>query len=253
MLITGASAGIGRATALAFAAEGSDLFLVARRGERLQAVVDEILSAHDVAVEAEALDVADRKAVDRFAAKRAPLLRSIDVLVNNAGLAKGVELVHEAKPEDWETMVHTNILGLFYLMRHILPHMVSRRSGHVVNLGSVAGRWTYKGGNMYAATKHAVRALTEGMRMDLLGTNVRVTEVEPGLVETEFSVVRLGDQGKADRVYADMVPLVPEDIADIIVWACRLPAHVNVQELVVFPTDQAAVGQVHRHPQEVPR
>jgi 3-hydroxy acid dehydrogenase / malonic semialdehyde reductase len=248
VLVTGASAGIGAATARAFAARGSDLVLLARREERLRALADELVSAHGVSVEVHGLDITDHAAVKRLAAKGA--FKDIDILVNNAGLAKGVDPIHEADPDDWETMLATNVLGLLYMTRQIVPGMVQRGDGHIVNLGSVAGRWVYKGGAVYCATKHAVAALSEGLRMDLIGKGVRVTNIEPGLVETEFSIVRLGDKEKAARVYADTVPLVAEDIADTIVWSVDRPRHVNIQEIVIFPTDQAAITQVHRYETE---
>ena len=250
VFITGASAGIGAATARAFAAAGSDLVLTARRAERLNALRKELGAQHGIEVEAIPLDVTDRAEIEALAQERADLFADTDILVNNAGLAKGVDLMPTADPTDWETMFETNVLGLLYVTRQVLPHMVERHHGHIINLGSVAGRWVYKGGAVYAATKHAVRVLSEGLRMDIIGSGVRVSNIEPGLVETEFSIVRLGDAEKADRVYADTVPLLADDIADTIVWCATRPAHVNIQELVIFPTDQPAVGQVHRHGQE---
>lgn len=247
VLVTGASAGIGAATARALAAEGSNLVIMARRKERLDALADELASKHAVEVVPVALDVADPKQVGQWAKDERERLKKIDVIVNNAGLARGVDLVQDASVQDWETMVQTNVMGLLYLTREVLPYMVQRGSGDIVNLGSTAGRWVYRGGAVYAATKHAVRALSEGFRHDLKGTGVRVVNIEPGLVETEFSKVRLGDDEKAEAVYADMTPLVPEDIADTVVWCLNRPRHVNIQELVIFPTDQPAVGSVHRH------
>jgi 3-hydroxy acid dehydrogenase / malonic semialdehyde reductase len=249
-LVTGASAGIGAATARALAQEGSDLIIVARRGDRLSALADELVSAHGVDVQPVVLDVSDRRAVEDWARTREDLVQGVEIMVNNAGLARGMDPLHTGDPEDWETMVQTNVLGLLYLTRRVLPHMVQRGSGDIVNLGSTAGRWVYPGGAVYAATKHAVRVLSEGLRMDLQGTGVRVVNIQPGLVETEFSKVRLGDEAKASAVYADMTPLVAEDIAEAALWSLRRPRHVNVQELVVFPTDQAAVGMVHRKKEE---
>ncbi len=169
-------------------------------------------------------------------------LDKVSVLVNNAGLAKGVEPVHQSDVADWDTMIDTNIKGLLYVTRAVLPRMVARKSGHVVNIGSVAGRWVYPGGAVYSATKFAVRAISDSIRMDVMGTGVRVTNIEPGMSETEFSEVRFGDSDKSKAVYRGMKPLSPDDIADTVSWCVSRPAHVNVQELVIFPTDQAGVG-----------
>lgn len=246
VIVTGASAGIGAATAAGFAAEGSDLVLVARREDRIKALGDRLASEHGVGVTTLAIDVSDRGAVEAAAREHRDLFAGTDVLVNNAGLARGVDRMQDADLSDWQVMMDTNVMGLLYMTRMVVSHMVERGHGHIVNLGSVAGRWVYPGGGVYCATKHAVRALSEGLRMDVLGKGVRVTNIEPGLVETEFSIVRLKDQDKADKVYADMTPLVGEDIADAIVWSCTRPAHVNIQEMVIYPTDQSHVAQVHR-------
>lgn len=244
ILITGATAGIGEATARLCAEKGHSLILLGRRRDRLQRIQQE-LSAK-ASVEVISLDLTIKEEVSSFLSKWEAPLSSVDVLINNAGLAKGTEKLQDSKLEDLEAMMQTNVMGLLYLTRGILPHMVQRQSGHIVNLGSVAGRWIYPGGAVYCASKFAVRALTEGLRMDLLGKNIRVTNIEPGMVNTEFSLVRLGDQNKADSVYAGMKPLTAEDIAETIVWTLERPKHVNIQELVIYPTDQAAVGQVHR-------
>lgn len=245
-LITGASSGIGAATARALAARGLDLLLIARRADRLAAMREALRAEFKVDVKIEALDVRDAESVRRLV--EAGALDGVDVLVNNAGLARGVEKVQDGRLADWDAMIDTNIKGLLYLSRAALPGMIAAKRGHVVNIGSVAGRWVYPGGAVYCATKFAVRALSEGMRMDLLGTPVRVTNIEPGMVETEFSEVRLGDVAQAKAVYEGMTPLTAVDIADAVVWCLAAPAHVNVQELVVFPTAQAAVGQVQRRP-----
>lgn len=241
-VITGASSGIGRAVASEFAALGLDLVLVARRGERLQAIRREIEEKHKVNVESLTLDVRNRKQV----AEKLQGLKGVDVLVNNAGLAKGVSRVHEAEIDDWEEMIDTNVKGLLYFTRCLLPQMLELGRGHVFNLGSVAGRWVYPGGAVYCATKFAVRALSEGLRMDLIGSPVRVTNIEPGLVETEFSKVRLNDAQKAKAVYRGLTPLSGQDVAESLAWCLARPAHVNVQELVLFPVDQAAIQQIHR-------
>jgi NADP-dependent 3-hydroxy acid dehydrogenase YdfG len=192
------------------------------------------------------LDVSSKALVEVFAGQHAD--KDIEVLVNNAGLAKGVEKMPEAETADWDVMIDTNVKGLLYMTRAFLPGMMKRGRGHIVNLGSVAGRWTYAGGAVYCATKFAVRALSEGLRMDLLGSPVRVTNIEPGMVETEFSEVRFGDAERAKAVYQGFKPLSSADVADAIKWCVERPPHVNVQELVLFPTAQAAISMVQRNP-----
>ena len=247
VLVTGATSGIGEATAEAFCRAGvSELVITGRREDRLKERAQAWSQEHDVNVAALVLDVRDRADIEAIA-KQHPTLFDVDILVNNAGLARGTEPMQEGNPDDWEEMIETNITGLLYVTRQVVPSMVAKGRGHIVNLGSVAGRWVYPGGGVYCATKHAVKALSEGLRMDLLGKNVRVTNIEPGMVETEFSVVRYkGDEARAKRVYESTRPLRPEDIANTILWAVSLPEHVNVQELVIYPTDQAHVGMVHR-------
>lgn len=246
-LITGATSGIGWATSVALANQGYSILATGRRAEKLSELEQVLKKTNpQVSVKTAVFDVSDRFEVSEFLKSHQDLLGAIDVLVNNAGLAKGVEKMQEASLDDWEVMIDTNIKGLLFMTRGVVEHMVKRNSGHIVNLGSVAGRWTYPGGGVYCATKFAVRALSEGLRMDLLGSSVRVTNIEPGMVETEFSVVRLGDENKARKVYEGMQPLRPEDIAETIAWCVARPAHVNIQELVIYPTDQAHVGQVAR-------
>lgn len=248
ILLTGATSGIGEATAEAFCRAGCrELIVAARREEMLKEKAKAWSDAYGTDVAAVVLDVRSRPDIEAIAEQH-PALFDVDILVNNAGLALGVEPMPDGSLDDWEDMVSTNVLGLLYLTRAVLPHMARRGSGHVVNLGSVAGRWTYPGGGVYCATKAAVRVLSEGLRMDLLGKNIRVTNIEPGMVAgTEFSLTRYrGDDAKAQRVYQDTRPLQPADVADAIVWACSRPGHVNVQEMVLYPTDQAHVGMVHR-------
>lgn len=249
VLITGASSGIGAATAEAFCRAGAkEVIVTARRDERLRDLAKGWSDQFDCDVAAVIHDVRDRAATDQLARDN-PGLFDVDILVNNAGLARGTDPLQSADPSDWEEMMDTNVLGLLYMTRAVVPAMVRKGSGHIVNLGSVAGRWVYPGGGVYCASKHAVRALSEGLRMDLHGSGVRVSNIEPGMVETEFSVVRYhGDEAKAKKVYADTRPLRPEDIADTILWCCSRPPHVNIQELVIYPTDQAHVGMVHRRP-----
>ncbi|KHD89289.1 MAG: short-chain dehydrogenase [Bdellovibrio sp. ArHS] len=247
VFITGATSGIGWATALALAGQGYSIFATGRRQERLTELEAALKAAHpNVQVKTAHFDISDRDEVTQFMNAHAAEMASIDVLVNNAGLAKGVDKMQDGKLQDWDTMIDTNIKGLLYVTRGIVEYMVRRNAGHIVNLGSVAGRWTYPGGGVYCATKFAVRALSEGLRMDLLGSKVRVTNIEPGMVHTEFSFVRFEDQTKADKVYEGMTPLSAQDIAETIAWCVARPAHVNIQELVIYPTDQAHVGQVAR-------
>lgn len=245
VLITGASSGIGAATARAFALTGAQLVLAARRIERLRELAAELsVPAHLVA-----LDVRDRAAVHAAVAAIPAPFAAIDVLVNNAGLSRGFEPLHEGLEDDWDEMIDTNVKGLLYVSRAVLPGMVARGRGHVINVGSVAGHETYPRGNVYCASKAAVRALNKGMRLDLLGTGIRVSSVDPGLVPTEFSEVRFhGDRERAATVYANTRPLSAADVADTIVWCASRPPWVNVEELLLMPTDQAAPAMVHRRP-----
>nr|BFD67675.1 SDR family oxidoreductase [Bdellovibrio sp. HAGR004] len=246
-LITGATSGIGWASAHSLAEQGFSILATGRRYEKLQELQKALKIAFPaVQVKLASFDVSDRFEVSEFMKAHAADLPQVEILVNNAGLACGVEKMQEASLDDWETMIDTNVKGLLFMTRGVVEHMVKKNSGHIINLGSVAGRWTYPGGGVYCATKFAVRALSEGLRMDLLGTRIRVTNIEPGMVNTEFSVVRLKDQAKADKVYEGMTPLMAKDIAETIAWCAARPAHVNIQELVIYPTDQAHVGQVAR-------
>jgi NADP-dependent 3-hydroxy acid dehydrogenase YdfG len=243
VFVTGASSGIGRACAQAFGAAGARLLLCARRTDRLARVTAELDAEHHTF----ALDVRDRAAVERALAALPAEWAEIDVLVNNAGLASGLGPLHEGDPDDWDRMLDTNVRGLLNVTRAVVPGMVARGRGHVVNIGSIAGRETYPGGAVYCASKAAVDRITAGLRMDLLGTGVRVSTVDPGLVETEFSVVRFhGDAERADTVYAGMTPLTADDVADAVRWVADRPAHVQVAEVVLLPTDPAAATQVHR-------
>ena len=247
VLVTGASAGIGAACARAFAAAGARLVLAARRAERLEALAAELKEAHGAESHLLETDVRDADAVARAVEGLPEGWREAGVLVNNAGLGRGMDKLWEGSPADWDEMVDTNVKGLLYATRAVVPGMVARGRGHVINIGSVAGHEVYPGGAVYCATKHAVGAITRGLRMDLLGTGVRVSTVDPGMVETEFSVVRFkGDQERADRVYANMTPLTPDDIADAVLWCATRPPHVNIDEIILKPTDQASATLVHR-------
>ena len=236
-VVTGASSGIGAATARALAADGFQVVLGARRLERL----DEL--AAEIAGEAVALDVADPDSVEGFAAR----LPRCDVLVNNAGGAHGLEPLGEADEDKWRTMYESNVLGTMRMTRALLPRLVESGDGHIVSVTSIASFESYRGGSGYIAAKHAQRSMLRTLRLELLGQPVRVTEVAPGMVETEFSLVRFGgDEEAARRVYANMEPLRAEDVAECIRWAVAQPPHVNVDEIVVRPRDQATAGEVHR-------
>lgn len=237
VLITGATSGIGEATTAAFVAAGAHVIACGRRQDRLDALCAAWNADGPGEAQPLVLDVTDHAAV---AALEGTDAVDVDILVNNAGLARGKGPLQIGEYQDWKEMVDTNVLGLLDMFRVCAPALQERR-GHVVNLGSVAGRYVYPGGNVYSATKFAVRALSESMRIDLQGTGIRVTNIEPGAVDTEFSEVRYkGDKEKAAKVYEGYEPLHASDIADAIVWSCRRPAHVNIQELVVYPTAQAS-------------
>jgi 3-hydroxy acid dehydrogenase/malonic semialdehyde reductase len=247
VFITGASSGIGAACAEVFAGQGASLLLAARRQERIDQQRDSLTKAGAAAVHTLGLDVGDGAAVASAVAGLPEQWREIDILVNNAGLSRGLDKLYEGKIQDWEEMIDTNVKGLLYVTRAVVPGMVERGRGHVVNLGSTAGEMTYPGGAVYCATKAAERAINDGLRQDVLGTPVRVTTVDPGFVETEFSEVRFrGDGERAAKVYKGMVPLRPEDVADAILWAVTRPAHVNVARILLTPTDQANSLLIHR-------
>ncbi len=240
VLITGASAGIGEACAYAFAAEGTRLLLGARRMDRLQKLIGPLQDAGASAVHAFSLDVQHKKAVQEAFDALPAEWKAIDILINNAGLSRGVDKVCEAHVEDWDEMIDTNVKGLLYVTRAVVPGMVERGQGHVVNMGSTAGEMTYPGGAVYCATKAAERAINDGLRQDLLGTPLRVTSVDPGMVETDFSKTRFrGDEERAAKVYANLTPLTPQDVAETIVWAATRPAHVNIARVVMTSIDQA--------------
>jgi 3-hydroxy acid dehydrogenase / malonic semialdehyde reductase len=246
--ITGASSGIGAACAKAFAAEGASLLLLARREERLTSTANELSHEYGVRVCTEMLDVRNLAQVTSVFNALPDEWRQIDFLINNAGLARGFHKLYEGEVQDWEEMIDTNVKGLLYVSRTVVPWMVKRGTGFVVNIGSIAGHQVYPNGNVYCASKHAVKALSEGLKMDLLGTGVRVCSVDPGLVETEFSIVRFhGDEQRAAQTYNNMKPLGPDDIADIVLFCVTRPPHVNVADVIVMPTAQASVSHVHRN------
>lgn len=237
VLITGASSGFGEAAARKFAGAGYAVILAARRVERLSRLADELAPA---LVHAGELDVCSAESVDAFFSGLPGQFRNIDVLVNNAGLALGIEPAHRTCFDDWETMVNTNITGLLRVTRAVLPGMMERNSGHIINIGSIAGSWPYPGGNTYGGTKAFVQQFSRGLRADLLGKHIRVSNIAPGMAETEFSQVRFkGDTQRADRVYEGAKPLSAEDVADIILWVTSVPPHVNINNLEVMPLCQA--------------
>ncbi|SFL53910.1 SDR family oxidoreductase [Pelosinus propionicus] len=248
VFISGASGGIGKACAELFAKSGAKLIISARTVEKVQEVANEIKEKYQTDVLALQLDVQDKKAVNELIDTLPLDWQKIDILVNNAGLARGMDKLHEGEPEDWEAMIDTNVKGLLYLTRKIVPRMLEHNvNGHVINIGSTAGIIAYPGGTVYCATKAAVKFISDGLRMDVVDTPIRVTNIQPGMVETNFSVVRFhGNQQKADNVYEGIEPLVAEDIADIVVYAASAPAHVQICEVTVTPTHQATGGIVHK-------
>lgn len=247
-LITGASSGIGEACARKFAEGGYDLILTARRAEKLAELKAE-LEAKGTKVKTLTFDVRDAEAAETAVDSLEPEWRKIDVLINNAGLALGLDKEYEGDPDDWNTMIDTNIKGLLTMTRLIVPGMVERNEGHVINIGSVAGDAAYAKGNVYCATKAAVKTITDGLRIDLAGTAVRVTNLKPGLVETNFSNVRFhGDNQRADNVYKGITPLTGADIADVAFYAASAPKHVQIAEVLVLATHQASGSVIYRKP-----
>jgi len=254
VLITGASAGIGAATAILFAKGGSHLILLARRADQLEKVAAAAAAAHEAAgvqqggqIVTVQLDVTDRAQVAALWSKIPPGLRNVDILVNNAGGAHGVDRVGDIQDKDIDTMLSTNVLGLISLTQLLIKDFKTRNAGHIINIGSIAGRESYVGGSVYCAAKAAVRAFTGSLLREVVDTSIRVTEIQPGLVETEFSVVRFrGDKAAAEKVYDGLHPLTAEDIAEEIVWAAARPPHVNIAEVFVLPVNQASPTLVFR-------
>lgn len=247
ILITGATAGIGEATAWLFAKNGWDLILTGRRKERLSDIKTKIEAEHKVNVLPLQFDVRNRALVKDIFTNLPKNWQNIDVLVNNAGLAMGRDSFQEANIDDWEIMIDTNIKGLLYVSRLISPMMIENGKGHIINISSTAGSQVYAGGHVYCATKHAVEALSQAMRIDLLKHSIKVTSIQPGMVETEFSVVRFkGNKEQADNVYKDIIPLVAQDVAETVYFAASRPAHVNINEIMLTCTAQANSFYVHR-------
>lgn len=237
VLITGATSGIGQATAREFAMHGYDLILTARREDRLKFMQQELTAGYPVAVDILAFDVQHH---DQCASAVSTISKPVDILINNAGLARGLDFIHEGDLAHWEQMIDTNVKGLLYITKHVSKILIENKKGHIINVGSIAGKEVYANGNVYCATKHAVDALNKGMRIDLLPHGIKVSAVNPGMVETEFSIVRFdGDEERAKKVYENIQPLKPEDIAETIYWMASRPAHVNINDVIIMPTIQA--------------
>jgi NADP-dependent 3-hydroxy acid dehydrogenase YdfG len=247
-LITGATSGFGEATARLLAEEGYRLIITGRRVERLRELKKELKAEFGTQVLPLNFDIRDRARTEAALDSMPEEYRAIDILVNNAGLAAGLEHIDQGDPNDWDAMIDTNIKGLLYITRKVARGMIARGGGHIVNVGSIAGTQPYESGAVYAATKHAVHALSQGMRMDFLAAGLKVTEIRPGMAETEFSTVRFhGEQARADAVYDGVKPLSGDDVAEAVLWAITQPAHVNIDEIVLTCVQQANVYYTHRN------
>jgi 3-hydroxy acid dehydrogenase/malonic semialdehyde reductase len=247
VLITGASSGIGAACAEQFAQAGARLLLCGRRLEALKSVAQKLQQQYGVEVYSFKLDVRHQQEVNQSLQALPDSWQDIEILINNAGLAAGLDPLQLASVQDWDEMIDTNVKGLLYVTRNVLPRMVAKNSGHIINIGSIAGHEVYPKGAVYCATKHAVGVLSNGLRMDLLGTKIRVSTVSPGAVETNFSVVRFkGDAARAAAIYEGMEALTPADVANAVIYCAASPAHVNISEVVIMPTDQACATMVAR-------
>ena len=245
-LVTGATSGIGKATALILAKHNYNLIITGRRLKRLQDFEKELKDEFNIAVLILNFDIRDRKETKKQIDNLPEDFKNIDVLINNAGLASGLSLIQDGNIDDWEKMIDTNVKGLLYISRSIMPGMVERKTGHIVNISSIAGKETYFKGNVYCATKHAVEALTKAMRIDMLPFGIKVTSIAPGAVNTEFSFVRLGNKEAADKVYEGLAPLYAQDIAEAVEFAVTRPAHVNINDILIMPTAQANSSHTHR-------
>lgn len=245
-LVTGATSGIGEATAMIFAENGINVIITGRREERLN-ILKNKLESMNVRVLTLCFDVRDEEEVNKNLKNLPAEWKEIDILVNNAGLAAGLSTFQEGDTDDWNRMIDTNVKGLVYVTRAISPGMVERKRGHIINIGSIAGKEVYPNGNVYCATKHAVDAITKGMRIDMLPHNIKVTQVSPGAVETEFSIVRFhGDKNRADKVYEGFECLVAQDVAECIWFVASRSAHVNINDMIVMPTAQASGSIFHK-------
>jgi len=247
VFITGASAGIGKACAEVFAKEGANLILTARRTSVLNKLSSKLLKKYKIKIFTATLDVRNKDEVKKLISSLPREWKKIDILINNAGLARGLSGIDEGSYEDWDEMIDTNIKGLLYCSREIIPLMVKRKKGHVINIGSIAGHSVYPKGNVYNATKFAVNALTKSMRLDLYEKNIRVSTVDPGMVETEFSLVRFrGDKERAKMIYEGLTPLTSADVADAVLYCATRPQHVNIDEMIIMPTIQASPIHIMR-------
>lgn len=248
IFISGASSGIGKACAESFASAGAHLILCARNIEKIREIASGLKVQYQVEILTCKLDVQDKKAVNEVIDALPENWKKIDILINNAGLARGVDKLHQGNTDDWDAMIDTNVKGLLYLTRKIVPFMISNQvNGHIINIGSTAGIHAYPGGAVYCATKAAVKFISDGLRMDVVDKPIRVTNVQPGMVETNFSVVRYhGDKDQADSVYEGIKPLTAQDIANIVIFAASAPPHVQICEVTVTPTNQATGGIVHK-------
>lgn len=247
VLVTGATSGIGKSTAEIFAKNGHDLIITGRRKERLAEIENELKKKYNVHVTSLCFDVRKVDEVEAAIQNLPSELKKIDVLINNAGLAAGLAPINDGELQHWERMIDTNIKGLLYMTKAVSKLMIERKNGHIINIGSIAGKEVYANGNVYCATKHAVDALNKGMRIDLLPHSIKVTAVNPGMVETEFSIVRFdGDEDRAKKVYEGLQPLKPEDIADAVYWAASRPSHVNINDIIIMPSVQATATNVIR-------
>lgn len=247
VFITGASSGIGKAAAIKFAGEGADLILLARRIERLKEFEKELKDKYKIDVLTIELDVRKKADVKKAVQSLKGKWRKIDILLNNAGLARGMSKIHEGDTDQWDEMIDTNVKGLLYVSREVIPLMVERMEGHIINLGSIAGHEVYPNGNVYCASKFAVNAISRAMRVDLYDKNIRATTIDPGMVETEFSEVRFsGDKERAKKVYEGWKPLSAEDIADTILWCAMRPAHVNISEVIIMSTAQGSTTLLNK-------
>jgi len=247
VFISGATAGIGEACAIKFASHEYDIIITGRRKERLIALKNKLEKEFRIEVFTLHFDIRHQKDVENAIAQLPAKFREIDVLINNAGLAAGINPIDKGILDDWETMIDTNIKGVLYLSREIIPLMKTRKKGHIINIGSIAGKMTYPNSNVYCASKSAVQALTEGMRIDLLAYGIKVTQIAPGAVETEFSMVRLKtDKETAHQVYKGYQPLSARDIADVVYYTTTLPPHANINDLLIMPTAQANAYVYHK-------
>lgn len=247
VFITGATSGIGKATAIEFAKNGHNIIISGRRQDRLTELKNELTQLYGVTIYDLCFDIQIESEVKKAIDSIPESLKKIDVLVNNAGLAAGLSTIQDGSLSHWEQMIDTNIKGLLYVTKHISKLMIAQKNGHIINIGSIAGKEVYANGNVYCATKHAVDALNKGMRIDLLHHNIRVSAINPGMVETEFSIVRFdGDEERAKKVYENMQPLSPNDIAETIYWVAMRPKHVNINDVIIMPTVQANATTVLR-------